>query len=328
MQRGVSLARTCLDEDREPTEDEGRPYLDGTSGELAWQDGLELRKTFARFYGPDRLHRPLPASFGDVSWEGRDADNNVIHHKRAMTRCDMLCSEVQGTRRMDIDFSDKPSALEARVRIATDYVAEISRHGVWCSTPSIVAFSIARIEKRPVRVYFVTRDSLYRFADTVPDGALPPPPPHLDEFLLDFHAAAAARVVNPIDNDDDIHAISSPSSSSSSETCSSSSKTGHLSGATLLVPPEESEKSEESKVSNAANPIAAGAGLSDSESEEEDDDVDPASFTQDVTRVLFNGGHYDLALTASERACLVRVFPETARHLRVFPEFMKAKLRA
>jgi len=291
-QRGVALARLVLEEGREPTEEEGRPYLDGRAGETAWADGVELRRTFARFYGPDRIHRPLPASFGNVSWQTRDADNKTVQHERPMTRCDLICTEVQSTRHMDVDFSDTPEALAARVAIATYYVKDISRHGVWCSTPTIVAFSIARIEKRPVRVYFINRDSLYSFADAVPDGALPPPPPHLDEFLLDFHAASISRTKNGVPKDaDDLHAMVE--------------EVLHVAAVEDIEDKEEEEE------------------------EEEEDSVegeDTPEFTQDITRVLFNGGHYNLALTASERMALLRVFPETRAHLVSFPEGMQAKL--
>jgi hypothetical protein len=316
LQRGVSLARLLLEENRQGTEEEGRPYLDGTAGETAWLDGVELRRHVARFYGPDRIHRPLPASFGNVSWQARNADNILVQVERPMTRCDLLCTEVQSTRHIDIDFSDKPEAEAARLAIATDYVKEISKHGVWCSTPSIVAFSIARIEKRPVRVYYVGRDSLYRFADTVPDGALPPPPPHLDEFLLDFHVAHKARTKGGIDGgDDDLYAMQEPRGTAPD---SMDEGLGGSAAAGGGSPPKAASVKEEASSEESSS--------EDSSSGEEDDGVVPA-FTQDITRVLFNGGHYDLALTASERLALLRVFPETSRHLLSFPEGMKAKLR-
>jgi len=272
-----------------PTSDEGVPYLDGSGGECAWLDGVELRKTFARFYGPDRIHRVLPDSFGNVTWQEKvrneDGTDSVLVKERRMTRCDMICTEVQTMRHdVEIDFSPSDAALAKRVAIASQYVHDISKHGVWCSAPSIVAFSIARLEKRPVRVYYCSGSSLYVYADTVPDGALPPPPPHLDEFLLDFGNTNAPPIRA---DDDDLHEY----------------------------------------VPVGAGGAAAGAAVDDAEDEEEDDeDPDPSTYTQDVTRVLFNGGHYDLAVTSSERLAIVRVFPDLARYFERFSSSIKPTL--
>lgn len=304
MQRGVALARKCLEEEREPTEEDGVPYLDGTSGECAWLDGLELRRAFARFYGPDRIHRPLPASFGNVSWQEKVAQPDdtfvMVTRERRMTRCDMICSEVQSMQHgLEVNFAETDEALASRVALAAKYVQDISRHGVWCSTPSIVAFSIARIEKRPVRVYYYSGSSLYVYADTVPDGALPPPPTRLDEFLLDFQAAKDARSSGAVDADeDDIHAFV----------------------------PSESEGEEEV---DDGIPLAAGGGspvesaVPDEVLQDDDAVPDINSYTQDVTRILFNGGHYDLAVTAAERMALVRVFPDLDRHFLRFSETLQ-----
>ena len=396
-QRGVALARTCLEEGRKPTEDEGVPYLDGNSGETAWLDGVELRKTFARFYGPDRIHRLLPESFGNVTWQEKvrnedgsettvtkerrmtrcdmictevqtmrhtmeidfspcdaalakrlaiashyvqdiskhgvwcsapsivafsiarlekrihrllpesfgnvtwqekvrneDGSETTVTKERRMTRCDMICTEVQTMRHtMEIDFSPCDAALAKRLAIASHYVQDISKHGVWCSAPSIVAFSIARLEKRPVRVYYCSGSSLYVYADTVPDGALPPPPAHLDEFLLDFEDASASKALV---DDDDLHAFVPKGLASPMDTSSSSSA--------------------------AAGGGAAAAG-DDEEDEDAEEDPDPETYTQDVTRILFNGGHYDLAVTASERLALLRVFPNLAAHFQRFPSSLK-----
>jgi hypothetical protein len=267
-----------LDEGRKPTDDDGEPYLDGSAGECAWLDGVELRKSFARFYGSDRIHRLLPDTFGNVTWQEKEGDT-VVTKERRMTRCDMICTEVQTMRpTLEIDFSPSDAALAKRTAIAAQYVHDISHHGVWCSAPSIVAFSIARIEKRPVRVYYCSGSTLYVFADTVPDGALPPPPAHLDEFLLDF-----GDEHEPLSEDDDL-TIFEPTGSS----CSSS--------------------------------PAAAADTSD------DEDPDPSTYTQDVTRILFNGGHYDLAVTASERLALIRVFPHLERHFQTFSKGVKPSL--
>ena len=297
-QRGVALARTCLEEGRKPTEDEGVPYLDGNSGETAWLDGVELRKTFARFYGPDRIHRLLPESFGNVTWQEKvrneDGSETTVTKERRMTRCDMICTEVQTMRHtMEIDFSPCDAALAKRLAIASHYVQDISKHGVWCSAPSIVAFSIARLEKRPVRVYYCSGSSLYVYADTVPDGALPPPPAHLDEFLLDFEDASASKALV---DDDDLHAFVPKGLASPMDTSSSSSA--------------------------AAGGGAAAAG-DDEEDEDAEEDPDPETYTQDVTRILFNGGHYDLAVTASERLALLRVFPNLGAHFQRFPSSLK-----
>jgi len=281
LQRGVALARTCLEEGRKPNDDDGEPYLDGSSGECAWLDGVELRKSFARFYGADRIHRLLPDTFGNVTWQEKEGDV-VVTKERRMTRCDMICTEVQTMRpTLEVDFSPSDAALAKRVAIAAQYVHDISKHGVWCSAPSIVAFSIARIEKRPVRVYYCSGSTLYVFADTVPDGALPPPPAHLDEFLLDF-----GDEHEPLSEDDDLNAFEP----------------------------------------KASSPAPAAAGGSDEEEEEEEDDPDPSTYTQDVTRILFNGGHYDLAVTASERLALVRVFPHLERHFQTFSKAIKPSL--
>lgn len=261
------------------------PFLDGSHSECAWLDGLEIRKSVVRFYGPERLMRLLPSSFGNVSWQERQEDGTTVTKERRMTRCDMICTEVQSMRQdVDIDFSLTDAAISRRMALATKYVEDISKHGVWCSTPTIVAFSLMRVEKRPVRVYFFSGTSLYVFADTVPEGTLPPPPPHLDEFIRDFEDAMNTRDAShgvPAE-DDDVHAF---------------------------VPPDAANNAVESSPDEA----------SDSESDDDSDE----EFTQDITRILFNGGHYDLALTASERLLLTRVFPETAQHFKSFSECVK-----
>ena len=301
LQRGVALARACLEEGRAPTEEEGVPYLDGTSGECAWLDGLELRRSFARFYGADRIHRELPESFGNVSWQEKvpqeDGSHVMVTRERRMTRCDMICSEVQSMRHgLEVDFSESADALASRVALAAKYVQDISRHGVWCSTPSIVAFSIARIEKRSVRVYYFSGSSLYVYADTVPEGALPPPPTRLDEFMLDFQAAKDARTSGAVEaDDDDIHDF--------------------LPSNVVLEDEEDDDV-----------PLAAGCSSPvDATADEHIADVEPDvnSYTQDITRILFNGGHYDLAVTSAERMALVRVFPDLERNFQRFPESLQ-----
>ena len=193
---------------------------------------------------------------------------------------------------VEVDFSPSDEALAKRLALAAKYVSDISKDGVWCSAPSIVAFSIARLDKFPVRVYFCSGSSLYVFADTVPEGALRPPPPHLDEFLLDF--VDAADLGHPVGDDDDLHAFVPPEPSPSDPSKSAVAAAG---GGSPLVSPS----------AGSGSPV--------------DEDDEP--FTQNVTRVLFNGGHYDLGVTASERAVLVRVFPELARHFVRFPASLK-----
>lgn len=291
LQGAVDIAIKAAAENRLPLEEEGVPELSGEEGGDPWKDGVQIRKWIVSFYGPDRLHRELPATFGNITFEEEENGVKVLKSRR-MTRCDLLCVESQFSNVRDVDMSNSPQAFAKREQIAKAYMDSIKEHGSWCSAPTIVAFALARKVKKPIRVYLLNMGTLSVYADTVPDGCLPLPPPQEDELLCDFENAKF-----PFGMYD----------------------------ATL----SDFEQADLSAV-------GAGAGAqAEAEQEDEDDPHDAQQqeeeeeekqeFCEDFTRIIFRPGHYELAVTASQRAKILKFWPHMERLFSPFPENVVVK---
>lgn len=286
------IALECLQENKDPPKEV--PQLSGEAYSCAWNDGIEIRSYILRFYSPDRLHRELPLSFGDVTYEETTENGEKVFKTRRMTRCDILCTETQFSTAREIDMSLSDTAIQQRMNIASDYLKTISKSGQWCSTPSLVAFSFLRNPPKPIRVYQIDyqKRSIQKYIDIVPKECLPCCPTTEDEFLLDLQYGRQ-DTVGEIEKDlDDDEEWSEDEESSEEETTESS---------TML----ESSNTRTTESSNT-------------QTIESSTMQQTTLYTYNFTRILFTSNHYDLLATASERQRILHFWPEVESSFQTF----------
>jgi hypothetical protein len=351
QQDSLELAIKCAEENRKPTEDEGIPHLSGVVGSACWQEGLDIRSCILRFYNPQRIHNELPDSFGEVAYEEKNEKGESSFKYRKMTRCDILCSEVQFSSQSykEIDMSLKTEAIQKREEIAKDYLRTISKSGNWCSTPSLIAFAFLRVPAKPVRVYALDmeKNTVSKYTDIIPKGCLPCCPTTEDEFLLDIVEAkddSKGAIEKNLDDDDEWSSEEEESSEEETEDGEVKDSmdeevqhkmkhvkietsdvannlynniTSSSCNAVIQVPLGVSTSSIPTEIcmntttTTNSNIHATTSTTTSSPSSKQE-------YTYNFTRILFSHNHYDLVVTASERQRIVAVWPQVEKYFEAF----------
>jgi hypothetical protein len=356
-QDSLDLAIKCAEENRKPTEDEGIPHLSGVVGSACWQEGLDIRSCILRFYNPQRIHNELPDSFGEVAYEEKNEKGESSFKYRKMTRCDILCSEVQFSSQSykEIDMSLKPEAIQKREQIAKDYLRTISKSGNWCSTPSLIAFAFLRVPAKPVRVYALDmeKNTVSKYTDIIPKGCLPCCPTTEDEFLLDIVQAkddSKGAIEKNLDDDDEwsseeeessedeeteevkdsmdeevqekMENVKLETSNVANNLCNVSNVVSSSCNAVIQVPYGVSTSSipTEIQMDNTTTTTTTNSNIHTITSTTTTTNSSSAKqeYTYNFTRILFSHNHYDLVVTASERQRIVAVWPQVEKYFEAF----------